>query len=86
LLAILAVFFSCFTPKSANCLGSRCKSARVAVIAVNMEMATPTANVMANPLTIDVPNNMSTQQAIKLLTLLSKMEVNARLNPASIAE
>ena len=58
-------------------------------MAVNMDKATPINKVRAKPLTMKAPNVPPSQkrimQTIKVVMLLSRIAVQARLNPFSTA-
>ena len=56
----------------------------VRVIAVNMEITTPSPRVMAKPLMLPVPKQNSTAEAIIVVILESKIVVKAREKPASM--
>ena len=57
----------------------------VTVRAVNMEMITPRPSVVAKPTIVPVPIQNSTAAAISVVMLESRIAVNARLKPESIA-
>ena len=57
----------------------------VTVSAVNMETITPMPSVVAKPTIVPVPRKNSTAHAIRVVMLESRIAVNARLKPESIA-
>lgn len=59
-------------------------TARVTIKAVNKLDPIPMLNVMAKPLTAPDPNCSSTTAAISVVTLESRMALNARLYPPSM--
>ena len=58
------------------------RKVRVTLIAVNMEIMMPMPSVMANPLMDGVPNMYKISVVIKLDTLESRMDSQARSNPS----
>ena len=56
----------------------------VSVMAVNIESSVPRPSVMAKPRIVPVPRKKSTPAAMSVVTLESKIVVNARLKPESI--
>src|SRR3989344_3235376 len=65
--------------------GKARKKYREAVMAVNMLTKMPRPRVRANPRTSDVPNQYKITEVIRLETLESRMEVQARRKPSAIA-
>ena len=55
------------------------------VSAVNMDTITPMPSVVAKPTIVPVPRKNSTPHAIRVVMLESRIAVNARLKPESMA-
>ena len=64
---------------------STLRKLRVIVIAVNIEMRIPRARLTANPLIIELPKYMRIAQVMSDEKLESRMELQARSNPTSMA-